>query len=102
MEPTIPDGSFCLFRGGAALGGSRNGKIVLVKCLGMIDPDTQTSFTVKRYRSRKEASPEGEWEHESITLEALNPSHKPILLTPDNMESFAIIGEFVRVLRRES
>jgi hypothetical protein len=46
MEPTIPDGSFCLFDRGVA--GSRQGKIVLVELRGDIDPETGHRYTVKR------------------------------------------------------
>ena len=52
MEPTIKDGSWCLFR--PDQGGSRNGKIVLVESRRITDPETQMSFTIKRYHSEKE------------------------------------------------
>ena len=38
MQPTIPDGSYCLFR--APVIGTRQGKIVLVQLRDAIDPDS--------------------------------------------------------------
>lgn len=52
MEPTIKDGSWCLFR--PDQGGTRNGKIVLVESRKISDPETQASYTIKRYHSEKE------------------------------------------------
>ncbi|ACN17035.1 HsdR3 [Desulforapulum autotrophicum HRM2] len=98
MEPLIPDGAYCLFRGGSALGGSRNGRTVLVQSSGIFDPDTESSFTVKRYRSIKKEDPETGWRHSQIFLESVNKDFKTIQLDPENKEDFAIIGEFVRVL----
>ena len=45
MEPTIPDGSYCIFR--FERGGSRNSKIVLVKSRLVSDPENG-KFTVKK------------------------------------------------------
>ena len=52
MEPTIPDGSYCVFR--YDKGGSRNGLVVLVECHQISDPETTRQFTIKRYKSEKE------------------------------------------------
>ncbi|MFC1524023.1 DEAD/DEAH box helicase family protein [Thermodesulfobacteriota bacterium] len=98
MEPRIPDGSFCLFRAGSALGGSRNGKIVLVRSSGIFDHDTESTFTVKQYFSRKSEDPETEWRHDEIRLVPLNPDFDSIILTPDIAEDFTVIGEFIRVV----
>ncbi|PIV12380.1 MAG: hypothetical protein COS48_01065, partial [Candidatus Omnitrophica bacterium CG03_land_8_20_14_0_80_43_22] len=61
MEPTIPDGSFCLFR--FERGGSRNGLVVLVESRLVTDPETSQKFTIKRYKSEKETLPDGGWRH---------------------------------------
>ena len=53
MEPTIRDGRYCIFR--YDQGGSRNGKVVLVESRQVTDPETNQKFTIKRYRSEKEA-----------------------------------------------
>jgi len=37
-------GSLCLFRTGDVLGGTREGKIVLVRSSGLTDPDTGSSI----------------------------------------------------------
>jgi len=107
MEPWIPDGSVCLFRGDVA--GSRSGRIVLVRLPDAIDPETGERFTVKRYRSEKRSTGDGPWRHVQITLEPLNPEFTPIeLVAEDDQGSGAvnILAEFVDVLhtdaRRES
>ena len=92
MEPKIPDGSLCVFRRGVA--GSRDGRLVLVERLGGGSNDR---YTVKRYRSGKRRAPDGTWEHERITLEALNPEFESWDLQPEE-ERFRILAEFVRVL----
>ena len=68
MEPLIPDGSLCVFRRGVT--GSRQGRLVLVEALGEAGNDR---YTVKRYRSEKRQNDAGEWAHERIRLEPLNP-----------------------------
>ena len=44
MEPTIPDGSYCLFR--AERGGTREGKLGLVWHRGCTDPALGGEFSV--------------------------------------------------------
>lgn len=61
MEPTIQDGSYCVFR--FERGGSRNGLIVLVESHLVSDPETFQSYTIKRYRSKKEYDETGSWRH---------------------------------------
>ena len=51
MEPAIPDGAWCLFR--APVGGTRQGKTVLVQLRDATDPETGQRYTVKRYKSEK-------------------------------------------------
>ena len=95
MEPEIPEGSLCVFRGNVV--GSRNGKLVLVMHYGETG---ENRFTVKRYRSIKGPAPPGEeegWRHQKIILEPLNPEYQPWELTPDS--PIKVIGEYVRVLR---
>ena len=92
MEPRIPANSLCVFRGGSALAGSRQGKLVLVMNYG--EPG-ENRFTIKRYTSTKQRTEEG-WQHESITLEPLNPEYEAWAL--DENARLAVIGEFVTVL----
>ena len=94
MEPRIPDGSLCVFRGGDALAGSRQGKLVLVVNYG--EPG-ENRFTIKRYRSVKSsAGDDGAWTHEKILLEPLNPEFQAWEL--GDGERIRVLGEFVRVL----
>jgi SOS-response transcriptional repressor LexA len=92
MEPRIPAGSWCVFRRGEALAGSRTGMLVLVENRGA---DEHNRYTIKRYRSRKRRTDEG-WEHEQIMLEPLNPEYEAWELTPE--ADIAVIGVFVAVL----
>jgi phage repressor protein C with HTH and peptisase S24 domain len=60
MESKIPDGSICIFRGGEALAGTRQGRIVLVALRDSVDPETGGRLTVKRYHSEKTFDPDGQ------------------------------------------
>jgi phage repressor protein C with HTH and peptisase S24 domain len=91
MLPRIQPGSLCLFRGGEALVGSREGKLVLVENFG--EPG-ENRYTIKRYRSEKKFEGE-EWMHERILLEPLNPEFEAWELTEGRIE---VRGIFVRVL----
>ena len=95
MEPLIPDGSLCVFRSNVA--GSRQGKRVLVEEFGIADDAGR--YTVKRYTSRKAVNPEGDWSHEQIRLEPLNPEYEAFDLSGDEFGSrFRVLAEFVAVL----
>jgi len=98
MEPTIPDGSHCLFH--ADRGGSRDGRLVLVWHRGCTDPALGGEFSVKRYRSTKVAAADGTWSHREIRLEPVNPdpAYQPLVFTPDAEGDLRVIGEFVAVL----
>jgi len=95
MEPLIPDGSWCLFR--SPVGGSRQGKVVLVEHRDIADPETGGSYTVKRYRSRKAADAEG-WRHVEIRLEPENPEFAAIVLRECDEEELRVVAELVEVL----
>ena len=92
MEPLIPDGSLCVFRRGVT--GSRQGRLVLVEALGEAGSDR---YTVKRYRSEKRQNEAGEWAHERIRLEPLNPAFEAWDLDPQE-DRYRILAEFVQVL----
>ncbi len=96
MEPTIKDGSWCLFR--PDQGGSRNGKIVLVESHRITDRETQMSFTIKRYHSEKEHFPDGTWVHKKITLSPDNKSFADIILENVREDEFHVVAEFVKTV----
>lgn len=93
MERRIPAGSLCLFRGGEALAGTRQGRLVLVENYGETG---ENRYTIKRYRSIKGPNEEGVDEHKAIILEPLNPEYEAWELTRDS--PIRVIGEFIRVL----
>ena len=92
MEPLIPDGALCVFCRGVT--GSRQGRLVLVEALGEAGSDR---YTVKRYRSEKRQNDAGEWSHERIRLEPLNPAFEAWDLDPQE-DRYRILAEFVAVL----
>lgn len=95
MEPLIPNGSYCVFRKDP--GGSRDGKIVLVECDNLRDPDTGARYTVKKYQSEKELFDDGSWRHKRITLSPINPEFANIVLDDIPGHSFRIAAEFIAV-----
>jgi len=97
MEPTIPDGSWCLFR--FERGGSRNGLVVLVESRLVTDPETSQKFTIKRYKSEKENLGNGEWRHKRIVLSPDNKAFNDIVLENVNGDDFKVIAEFVEVFK---
>ena len=96
MEPTIPDGSFCLFR--FEHGGSRNGLVVLVESRLVTDTETSQKFTIKRYKSEKETLPDGGWRHKNIILSPDNKQFKDIILNNVTGDDFRVVAEFLDVL----
>ena len=98
MEPTIPDGSYSLFR--ADRGGSRVGKLVLVWHRGCTDPALGGEFSVKKYESTRVETDDGGWSHREIRLKPLNPdpAYRDLVFTPDAEEDLRVIGEFVSLL----
>lgn len=98
MEPRIYDGDYCVFR--VRPKGTRQGKVVLVQYQGPGDPDTGGSYTVKRYRSEKSMDQDGQWRHTRLTLEPLNPSFDPIVLTAESEGDVQVIAEYIATLGR--
>ena len=98
MEPLIPDGAYCLFRG--PVEGTRSAvSAALVQYRDLTDPDTGESYTVKRYESKKLQHEDGTWEHEEIRLLPYNPEYAPIVLKNVSPGEFAVIAEFLEILR---
>lgn len=97
MNKIIPNGSICLFR--KYSGGSRDGKIVLVEHINILDSDFGSRYTVKEYRSNKKTI-EDSWAHRSIILKPLsyNDKYEDIILNEDELNNFKIIGIFECVL----
>jgi len=98
MEPTIPDGAYCVFR--APVEGTRQGKTLLVQMRDAMDPETGQRFTVKRYESEKVRVGDS-WRHARIALKPVNPAFEPIVLTGAEEGELHVIAEFVEVLSLE-
>ena len=97
MNKKIPNGSYCLFSRDE--GGSRNGKVVLVKLYDRQDSESGSRYTIKEYNSKKNIA-ENQWSHESITLKPLSNDSKynPIELAGDEVTGLVVVGIFVCVL----
>ncbi|MDQ7780951.1 MAG: S24 family peptidase, partial [Planctomycetota bacterium] len=97
MEPTIPDGAYCLFR--SPVEGSRNGRIVLVQHREIHDPETAGSFTVKRYESVKAPDKTGAVGRPQVRLHPLNPVFEPIEISPSDEDEVQVVAEFIEALK---
>jgi type I restriction enzyme R subunit len=95
MEPTIPDGAYCLFV--SPVTGSRQGRTVLAQLRDATDPETGHRYTVKRYDSEKVGEGDS-WHHSRITLKPFNPNYAPIVLEGVEEGAVQVIAELVEVL----
>jgi uncharacterized protein len=97
MNRIIPDGSVCLFK--KDIGGSRNGKIVLVEQNHTSDDETGSRYTVKEYHSKKIEDKFG-WTHSQITLspKSNDRKYKDIVLDENSKDSYKIVGIFIKVI----
>ncbi|MDX2052703.1 MAG: type ISP restriction/modification enzyme [Polyangiaceae bacterium] len=91
MEPTIPDGAYCLFRR-VALPSSPD-RPVLVRYSGQSDPETGGQYTVKLYRERQ-----GTKGRKQIALQPANTEFAPIVIAPGKVGEIRVIAEVVEVL----
>ncbi len=64
----------------------------------VLDPETHQSFTIKRYRSKKENFGDGQWRHKKIILSPDNKDFKDIVLENVSGEDFRVVAEFIEVL----
>lgn len=98
MKPRINDGDLCVFEiYGTDASGSREGEIVLTKCINN-DDDYGCSFTIKKYHSEKLQYEDGSWEHTKVELQSLNPEFSTIELSPEDASSLRTIGILKAVL----
>jgi len=98
MEPTIPDGAYCIFKANPV--GSRNDKIILVQHRDITDTDIGGTYTIKKYKSEKVDLAGETWKHSNITLLPLNKAYQPIEfkdVSEDFENEFKVIGEFVKL-----
>ena len=96
MEPTIPDGSFCLFVTPAA--GDPEGRTVLVELRDRLDPEGNR-YTVKRLSSPRSGGSAGE--NRQVVLVSENPAFAPIELTDEVEDGLRVVAELVAVLGTE-
>ena len=96
MEPTIANGSWCLFSHPVA--GTRQDRILLVQHRDLVDPETSARFTVKRWSSDKRTEATGEWSHHEVRLLSDNGAFSPIIIQSTAEDELAVVAEMVDVL----
>ncbi len=98
MEPSIPDGSWCLFRafaaGEAPSATSLDGRRVVVQLRDEADPDLGGQYTLKRWRVTRLLSGGAV---EEIELRPDNPSHQPWRMRAEDGE-IRVVAEFLEVV----
>jgi hypothetical protein len=98
MEPRIPDGSWCLFT--RHVGGSRDGRHLVVQHRDIADPDHGGIYTLKVYRRAPEKQSEEEEERaEPIELQPLNREYAAMQLRVEDEGEVDVVGELLEVLR---
>jgi type III restriction enzyme len=95
MEPTIPDGAYCVFQRIGA--GTRRGKIVLAQHRDVNDPDTGGSYTVKEYASEYSVDEDAK-RVGTVTLRPHNTEFAPIVITASDEDEVSVVAAFVRAL----
>ncbi len=91
MEPTIPDGAYCLFRK-VALPSSPE-RAVLVRHGGAVDPETGGQYTVKLYREEQRANGK-----KRVVLKPANADFAPIVIEAPDAGGVRVIAEVVEVV----
>lgn len=97
LNRRIPNGAWCLFRMNPA--GTRQGKVVVAQHRDIQDPDLGGQYTVKIYRSEKEAEPDGGWHHTRVTLlpDSTDGSFQPLEFSGEET-GVTIIAEMISEL----
>ena len=98
MNKRIPNGAWCLFK--TESGGSRDGKVVLVRHQCIQDVDLGGQYTVKTYHSEKTHGDDGSWRHSKIVLKPqthLN-GYEDIEILSDELDELEVVGELVAVV----
>jgi SOS-response transcriptional repressor LexA len=96
MEPEIPAGSLVLFR--PADGLDPEGRRVLARHSGIVDPETGGQFTVKVFHREQATTPDGGVRLTRIVLKPINQDFQPIVITPAEETEVRVIGVVVAVV----
>lgn len=96
MEPAIPSGSLCLFR--FYQGGTRQNKTFLIKSRGVLDPETNESFVVKKYKRLNSVDENENRAKVIVHLLSENTTYPPIVLMASDENQIEVMAEFIEVL----
>lgn len=98
MNPTIPDGAWCIFD---SLRGARprNGDVILVELHDVTDPEHGGRYTVKRFRHKTSIRPDGEWVS-TVRLDPDNAEFQPIEVVHSDGDGppMRVVGRLVHIL----
>lgn len=92
MEPTIPEGSFVLFRGPVL--GPLQGRVLLVQLRSASDPETGGQYVVKRVTAVRQTPDARAW----VRLTSDNKAHAPMDVETTDGTDLRFIAEVVEVL----
>ena len=97
MNRVVPNGALALFK--RHVGGSRDGKYLLLAHSDFVDSEFGAGLTLKRYRSEK-VYVDATWTHSRVTLEPVSDdeSYEPIVLEAEQVGELRVLGEFVEVV----
>lgn len=98
MNRRIANGAWCVFK--TDPGGSREGKVVLVRHQNIQDAELGGQYTVKTYHSEKAYSDDDSWAHQKIMLKPNSyvPGYQDIELSGDEVGELEVLGELVAVV----
>lgn len=96
MEPSIPNAALCLFR--LYKGGTRQNKVFLVRAYGLLDPETEESFVVKKYKRLTPAQDHQDRAQSVIHLISENRNYPAIVLMASAEKEVEVIAEFIEVI----
>lgn len=98
MNRVVPNGGWGLFRRSPQ--GTREGKVVLAQHREIQDTDLGGHFTLKRYHSEKEMTPDGTWRHIRIVLrpESDREGYEPIVFEQTEEPELQVIAELIGVI----
>lgn len=96
MEPSIPAGSYCLFRPTSSA--NYVGKVLFIKHSGIIDPHTGGNWTIRTVESIEHAGTGDKWGHDRVVLSPESGTYPSFTLELKSHDDLQVLGEFVSVI----
>jgi type III restriction enzyme len=99
MQPSIPAGSYCLFRPAGPT--PPQNEIVLVRHAKIKDPQSGGDWAVRKATFTGAAADTGEWKHGQIKLDAANADVPSMKIDLVNESDVTIVGVFIQTLKEK-